>query len=236
MVVDCGHSGDDDLFRLPPKRDRCPICYEQLPHYTKIAWQTCCGKSLCGDCLIDSNEATGGDICPFCRADFVEGEEQIKRIEKLVIRDDGNAFYAIGFDTYYGRNGLSKDKLRAIQYMEEGAKLGSHAALDFLSRAYMFGQGGVEKDETRAKQYLKVAAKTGDHQARFYLGNIELDQDNYHLAMKHFFVAAKNGHAESLSKIEQEFVNGLVTKTDLAEAEIQMNECGLKAAANALQN
>eukprot|EP00956_Cyclotella_meneghiniana_P014056 scaffold20852_cov23-Cyclotella_meneghiniana.AAC.1 len=54
----------------------------------------------------------------------------------------------------------------------------------------------------------------GSIRSRFHLGLLEVQNDNFDRAARHFIVAAKCGHDDSLEAVKQGFMKGLITKDD----------------------
>ena len=43
---------DEDLFKQPPRREDCPICFLRLPTLdTGRRYKSCCGKKICSGCF-----------------------------------------------------------------------------------------------------------------------------------------------------------------------------------------
>ena len=62
-------SHDEALFKQPPPREDCPICFLRVPTLdTGKRFNTCCGKVICSGCLYAVILTTGENMCPFCRA------------------------------------------------------------------------------------------------------------------------------------------------------------------------
>ena len=87
---------DDDLFKDPPPKEDCPICFLPMPYAigacgVQTTYQPCCGKILCSGCMdVAQEEMNKGNIkecCPFCRKPLAESdEEHFDRCHSLVIR------------------------------------------------------------------------------------------------------------------------------------------------------
>ena len=69
----------------------------------------------------------------------------------------------------------------------------------------------------KAKHYYELAAMMGDAGARHFLGCSEGMAGNLRRAFKHFTIAARSGHEESLDDIKAGFTSGLVTKDEYAD-------------------
>eukprot|EP00985_Skeletonema_marinoi_P030769 scaffold33795_cov79-Skeletonema_marinoi.AAC.2 len=111
------------------------------------------------------------------------------------------------------------DHKRAFEYLAKAADLGDVAAHFFLSLMYRGGLG-VEKDEKMELYYAEEAAIGGDPIARCSLGCKCKEGENgrYYRAVKHFIIAAKLGHDDSVQKLKEMYKSGYVSKEDFASA------------------
>ena len=123
----------------------------------------------------------------------------------------------MSYNYYLGGLGLEKDVQRTIELWTEAAELGSNDAHFRLGTAY-YEEDGVAKDEERGAFHLQQAAMKGHAASRYFLGTIELDKRNYHLALKHHLISAKLGLQDSLDIIKIMFTHGYATKAQYAEA------------------
>ena len=84
---------DEALFREPPPREECHICFLPLPlNGAQVIYQSCCGKTLCHGCTYGC-----GSICPFCRTpELTSLEEAFVRLKKRIELNDAGAFYTLG--------------------------------------------------------------------------------------------------------------------------------------------
>ena len=187
---------DEELFRDPPKKEECQICYLPMPFSNGVcgintAYMTCCGKVFCTGCvLVESQEMDKGNIkrlCSFCREPI--------RVSNKVHKP--------------------KDSKKAFELYIQAAQLGSPDGYSSVATAYQFGFG-VGKDKEKSMHYLKLAAMAGHETARCNLGSAESRQGNNIRAMKHFMIAARAGFEESLKVVGQGYKAGLVTKEDYA--------------------
>ena len=83
---------DEQLFKKPPPREECPICFIPLPiDASQMVFKSCCGKSICIGCVITMVMSEGKDICAFCRKPpaLHSEKEVIERTKNLI--DKGNA-------------------------------------------------------------------------------------------------------------------------------------------------
>ena len=80
------------LFKDPPPREDCPICFLPLPVRSGSSvstFKSCCGKIICDGCIIAMCEEAherGGEVglCAFCRTPTATSDEEgIKRKKNL---------------------------------------------------------------------------------------------------------------------------------------------------------
>jgi len=70
---------DEELFKQPPPKEDCPICFQQLPLLkTGYRYMTCCGKVICCGCAYaplydDQGNEVDNEKCPL----FVEFQRLI---------------------------------------------------------------------------------------------------------------------------------------------------------------
>ena len=86
---------DEELFKLPPPKEDCPICFLPLPALNSgKKYNSCCGKIICIGCTFADAKRKGNieEKCPFCRSPAARsGEEMNKRLERRIEVDDANA-------------------------------------------------------------------------------------------------------------------------------------------------
>ena len=59
---------DEDLFRQPPQKEDCPICFLRMPTIiTGHKYKSCCGKVICSGCIHAVRRMSKVTLCPFCR-------------------------------------------------------------------------------------------------------------------------------------------------------------------------
>jgi len=215
---------DEKLFKQPPPKDDCPICFLRLPTLqTGYRYQTCCGKVICNGCahapLFDNQgNKVDNQKCPFCRTPKPSSEkEAIKRMKERVEANDPNAIYNLAIDYRDGTCGYSQDYTKALEVYHRAADLEFTAAYSSIGYAYDNGQG-VKVDEEKAKHYWELAAMGGSVQSRYNLGNNELYAGNMDSALKHYMIAVRSGDAESVEVIQEMYTDGYATKDDYMEA------------------
>ena len=135
-------------------------------------------------------------------------EQFMKRIEA----NDPVAICQIGTVRYN-----EGDYKSAFEHWTRAADLGEVEAHYQLSTFYRDGQG-VEKDEKRELHHTEQAAIGGHPHARHNLGWIGEECGRMDRAVKHWIVAAKLGHDESLDTVKRVYMTGYASKEDFAAA------------------
>jgi len=215
---------DEKLFKQPPPKEDCPICFILLPTLNSGSkYYVCCGKTICSGCCHapvydDRGNVAGVKKCSFCRTLLPTTDtEMIKRYKKRMNAGDPIAVYNLG--NYYrdGLYGLSQDHTKAFELWHRAAELGHAMAYSNIGYAYSNGQG-VEVDQKKAIQYYELAAMGGNEVARHNLGNSETRAGNSDRALRHYMIATRSGHSISLNNIKQMYTYGFVTKEDYTKA------------------
>jgi len=111
---------DEQLFKLPPPAEDCPICFLLLPSLdpTGKKYMSCCGKVICSGCMHsplydDQGNEVDNKKCPFCRTPTpYTDEEMMERIKKRV--DAGDPLAMLNQGIYYaeGLYGLPQDHIQ----------------------------------------------------------------------------------------------------------------------------
>ena len=183
----------------------------------QVVYKSCCGKDICSGCTHAMRETGGKNmkLCPFCKAPPERStEEEVKRLHKLMEKGNGVAFNQLA-GLYGGVSGKPKDWAKANELYLKAGELGYAGAYYNLGNSYYNGHG-VEVDKKKAKHYWEIAAMKGSLHARHNLGAVELEDCNYQRAFKHYILAAKAGHDNSLGAVKQGFMKGDVTKDEYA--------------------
>jgi len=215
---------DEKLFKQPPPKEDCPICFLLLPtHHTGYKYMTCCGKRICSGCIhapLYDNQGNKVDNkkCPFCRTPAARTDEEVIRNEKKRAEaNDPQAIYGKGINYRDGICGYPQDNTKALELFHRAGELGDAKSYGCIGNAYYDGQG-VEVDETKAKHYWELSAIMGSETARHNLGANEADEGNMDRAIKHWIIAARAGENDSLKKIQDLYSNGHATKEDYMKA------------------
>ena len=207
---------DAALFRQPPSREECPICFQELPIMAKLQkYKACCGKILCCGCWIASAEQSDNEPCPFCREPNPStDEEERKRMERRMELKDAEAIGLMGITYLTGGMGFEQDIGKALALLRNAVELGSMNAHYNLGCVYYLGKNGVEVDSQKAMYHYEIAAMAGCVGARYNLSLVEADIGNLHRAMKHLIISASAGHEQSLKGVQSGYRDGMVTKDD----------------------
>ncbi|KAL7526374.1 hypothetical protein ACHAXR_001457, partial [Thalassiosira sp. AJA248-18] len=211
---------DEALFKTPPPRDDCPICFLRLPLIeSETQNKSCCGKTICTGCLYADMIArrSAEEICPFCRTPApTSNEEEFERIKKRVEVGDVIAMYSLGC-RYRRGGGVPQDSNKALELWHRAVKLGCARSHSNIGLAYFNGEG-VEEDKTKAKYHWELGAMGGSVASRHNLGVFELDTGNMNRAMKHFMISSGFGDDDSLKGIQNGFSDGHVSKDEFEKA------------------
>ena len=215
---------DEELFKDPPPSE-CPICFIPLPfNAEQTTFKSCCGKVICNGCIYAMREEArerGGTIgiCAFCRelapTGSNSGEEEIKRLKKLMEADNSEAFHQLAGYYAMGSTGMPQDFAKTNELFLRAGELGSADGYLNLGNSYYHGSG-VEVDKKKAKHFYELAAMNGSVRARHNLGILEGTAGNVHRAFKHYILAAKAGFKKSLDVVKKGYINDMVTKDEYA--------------------
>jgi len=232
------HDGDEDLFKDPPAREECSICFLPVPiDSTQTFYQACCGKDICHGCIHQVNVQTKDCLCPYCRAPVLDNAqlpEMIRRINKPMDVNDGEAFNVLGTVYSNGWYGIEKDRKKAVDLWTRGAELGSIKSHCTLADVYF------KEDIDKAMHHLLIAALGGSVEARDWLGRLELKNAAdtalvkagivngvpMKRALKHFTIAAETGYDKSMDQITtgySSYFKNYMTKSEY-EATLRAHE------------
>ena len=207
---------DEALFRQPPSREDCPICFLELPILmSSQIYNSCCGQMLCYGCSLASTEQSDEcPLCPFCRKPSARSqEENVKRLERRVELNDPNAIFLLGIDYFKGDRGFEQDIGKALELLHRAAELGSIGAHGMVGELYCDGDV-VQANCKKAEYHLEIAAMAWHVGARYDLGVMEGKRGNHHRSMKHFIISASAGCDDSLKMVQSGYRSDFVTKYD----------------------
>jgi TPR repeat protein len=208
---------DESLFKQPPPKDDCPICFLPMPFaYADMAsFFPCCGKVVCNGCDY-TRDISGSRKCPFCNTSLEsEHEIRIKQMMKRVEANDVNSMTFLGGYYASGSLGLRQDRSKAFELWTRAAELGSSEAHYQIGTSYYQGLI-IEKDVKKAIHHYELAAMAGHEMARYDLGVIEYNSGNMERAIKHWTISASAGWSGSMTAIQEEFKRGHL-QSDLFE-------------------
>ena len=212
---------DEALFKQPPQKGDCPICFLRLPTLgTGSKYKSCCGNVICSGCIyaVAKMDGNADELCPFCRAPTpTSDEEGIKQTQKRMEVGDAQAMDQLGRWYQNGDHGLPQDRDKALELWLRAGELGCFYSHFNIGVVYKNGHG-VERDEMKAKHYYELAAMGRDENARHNLGNAEFRAGSFDRALKHYMIAAGGGSNQSLKTIQQMYSKGYATRDDYAKA------------------
>ena len=216
---------DEALFKQPPLPEDCPICLIPCPRDQSVL-NTCCGKRICIGCFspVIAEAAKRGRrdidtrVCPFCTLPMYQSyDERYKRLNKLIEKGNAEACCHLA-EIYSGGRimGLPQNHAKANDLFLQAGKLGCARAYHHLGISYDNGTG-VERDMKKVKHFFELAAMGGDVYGRHGLGCMEGRAGNHCRAMKHFMIAARTGHNDSLDRVKEGFMIGIVKKDEYGD-------------------
>ena len=209
---------DELLFKQPESScyGDCPICCLPMSlEKSKSTMFECCSKVICKGCEYanDRREMELGleQSCPFCREPIPDNDEEGDKL--MMKRIEANDPFAI---CKWGAEKYSKGDYRsALGYFTKAAELGDALAQYHLS--IMFNKGhGVEKNAGKMMYHLEEAAIGGHPHARYNLGLYENKKGSAERAVRHWIIAATQGHDRSIKMLMKAYKDGFVEKEDLA--------------------
>ena len=144
--------------------------------------------------------------------------EGIVRLFKLMDNGNADAYHQLACYYASGTNGMPQNRAKANELWLKAGELGCAEAYSRLGYSYANGMG-VGRDEQKAKHYWELAAMNGNVKSRYNLGLFEGKAGNHQRAKKHFIVAARAGHPESLDVVKKGFMEGYATKEEYTKEE-----------------
>jgi hypothetical protein len=209
------------LFKQPESSHLgdCPICFVPLAfEVNKSSLFSCCSVLICNGCIyanhIKDETSRRDPRCPFCREPYITSPAEAERnTMKRIKAGDRVAFRQKGCQGKKEQNYSV-----AVDLLKKAARMGDVEAHNQLGKLHHNGQG-VERDMKKAVHHWEEAAIGGHPGARFGLGaNDALYGSKFNRAVKHFIIAASQGHGDALEQLKELYKNGKVTKAELAAA------------------
>ena len=174
---------DNALFKNPPAKEDCPICFLPMPGYLLCCislppatissvpiytvaneefanksmeeYYPCCGKSICSGCVYSFRMSGNMGICPFCNYDRggKTGEDVLEDIMKRVEANDPASIAILAKYYYHGILGVQQDQAKAMELYARAVELGLINAICLLADIYH--KGG---DLKKARFHVEAAA------------------------------------------------------------------------------
>jgi TPR repeat protein len=234
---------DEALFKDPPPKEECPICFLPMPHkliccvslppaaiysvpiydyadaneeLAKEAaeiYYSCCGKTICKGCI--HSFGTSGNVgkCPFCKAERM-GKTDEERVEELMKRVEVNDAGAIcQLGSYYSHG------------RQQGIRQDQAKAMELWKQAAKLGSSQARYnladnhrrvgDLKKAKFHYEAAAMAGHEVARNNLGTMEAQSGNMQRAVKHWMISASIGNPAAMHNLLIAFNKSLVSRNAL---------------------
>ena len=205
---ECKQLYDETLFKNPPPKEDCPICFlpmptliifsKSLPPATIFSvpvhdfaeaneelemedmkhYYECCGKHICRGCAHSFTESGNIENCPYCNAER-NGKTYIEREER-------------------------------VEELRKRVEANDSVAMYVLGTYYDQGRGGLLQDRKKANELFARAAGLGSNYAHFSLGGYYFEEgggDVKKASKKskfHYEAAAMAGH-----EVARYYVGGL---------------------------
>jgi hypothetical protein len=243
VVDDVTITSDEALFKDPPAKEDCPICFLPMPvklfscmslsdatissvpisDYVNAnermsgveteEYYECCGKGICKGCSISFITSGNYRTCPFCKADKMNKTDE-ERVAQLVKRVEANDARAICAMACYHRHG---HVIGLQQDYERAMELWTRAAALGSSFAHNNLAGVYHEggDLKKAKFHFEAAAMAGHEVARNKLAFMEAKSGNMERGAKHWIIAASAGDYDAMQFLIISFRNGRVSRVDL---------------------
>jgi TPR repeat protein len=240
-------NADVDLFKDPPAKEDCPICFLPMPyqliscmtlppatlmsvpiydfamandalaHTSTEQFYSCCGKSICRGCIYSFSQSGNDDKCPFCKAERLNKTDE-EEVEEIMKRVEVNDAGAISALADCYYHGL----IGLQQDRAKALQLWKRAADLGYSHAHynLANKGG---DLKKAQFHYEAAAMAGNEAARFNLANMEYKSGNVGRAVKHWIIAASGGHCRAMHNSIVHFNQGLVSRESIDSTLIAYN-------------
>jgi TPR repeat protein len=233
---------DEALFKDPPAKEDCPICFLPMPHKLiacislppatlmsvpvydlseankELAqvdmkhYYSCCGKSICKGCVHSFCKSGNMKHCPYCKAEIL-GKTDEEKVEEIMRRVEANDAGAIyALGNYYYHGNLG-----LLRDREKAIELYARAAELGSSQAH-FDLGtdyDAEGNSKKEKFHNEAAAMAGHETARCNLGCNEAQSGNMERAVKHWIIAASAGCYNAMNNMLVAFYKGLVSRDEI---------------------
>mmetsp|Transcript_1134 Transcript_1134/g.3389 ORF Transcript_1134/g.3389 Transcript_1134/m.3389 type:complete len:210 (-) Transcript_1134:37-666(-) len=141
------------------------------------------------------------ELVPTAKAE----QDTLRTYEDHAAKGDANA--AFNCSIMFARGvGCSKDRARALRYLEQAAEGGLPQAMSQLAFLYSSGRGGVGgRDPELALEWYEKAAGLGDAEALYQLGVLKRRSEGVGAARAYWVSAAAAGHAKARERLSKAF-------------------------------
>ncbi len=95
--------------------------------------------------------------------------------EEKINADDPIAQYNRARDYYHGKNGLPRNKAKAVELLQKAAEQGYAEAQSSLGNMYYRGEGGIRRNKAKAAELYQKAAEQGNPDALYNLAHMYND-------------------------------------------------------------
>jgi TPR repeat protein len=239
------------LFRDPPPKEDCPICFlpmpiklvtcislppatiysvpvhdfdeanEELAEEETEVYYPCCGKSICRGCVYSFSQSGNARKCPFCNSDR-SSKTREENNEDLMKRVEANDAASIYVLADSYYHGLNGFQ----QDHTKAIELYNRAADLGYSKAHnnlgaIYEGAGNLK---KAKFHVEAASMAGHEVARYNLGVMEDNSGNMEKAMKHWIIAASDGEFDAMHQLTVLYEKGLVSRESIDSTLIAYND------------
>jgi hypothetical protein len=232
---------DEALFKDPPSKEDCPICFLPMPSYLiscvplppatistlpfydfardhqELAgkamdeYYPCCGKSICKGCVHSFAQSGNDDKCPFCNSSRDKTDEEDN--EDLMKRAEVND--ATSMNILAG----------CYQWGKAGFSQDHASAMELYTKSAELGCSKAHShlgmiyctggDLKKAKFHFEAAAMAGCEVARSNLGGLEAQSGNLERAIKHWTIAASAGHCIAMHNLLVYLKKGFVRRESI---------------------
>jgi len=229
---------DEALFKDPPPKEDCPICFlplptrliccvslppatissvpiydfamanEELAAEATEEYYTCCGKYICEGCIHSLRKSGNNWTCPFCKSEIDKTDED--EVEDLMKRVEVNDAGAM----YVLGSNYYHGQLGLQQDRERAIELWTQAADLGSSKSHFhlgneYHEGG---DSKKSNFHYEAAAMAGNEVYGFNLGCMEGRSRNIERAVKHWVIAASAGEYGAMHTLTKNFEQGWVSR------------------------
>ena len=140
---------DEELFKMPPPNEDCPICFLMMPSLeTGRKYNVCCGKMICSGCIIANAKIDlDKQLCPFCRIPNSDSDKEMRNsLLNRVKMNDAKAVYNVGCGYDQGKYGFPQDYEKALKLWHRAGDLIENTtycnkAYFNIAIAYLNGRG-----------------------------------------------------------------------------------------------